>query len=138
VRANNPNRAERRREKRDPVNAPLGILCTDSDGRETRLQARLADISLRGAKMTVPQRLPVRTTVYFYCQKYGIGGRGSVRYCLQSGQGYEIGVEFPSGTGWKGLQGADLLTLAAKVKGSDTGAVDAEAAVEGDRKAPAS
>ncbi len=109
---------ERRREPRDEVNASLGILCTDNEGRETRLQAHLVDISLRGAKMTVAQKLPKSTTVYFYCQKYGIGGRGSVRYCNSYKQGYEIGLEFPSGTGWKGLQGSELLTLAEKVHGA--------------------
>ena len=62
-----------------------------------------------------PQRLPKSTAVYFFCQKLGIGGRGSVRYCEQRGQGYAIGLEFPSGTGWKGLRDANLLALAAKV-----------------------
>jgi PilZ domain len=111
-------KSERRREPRDEVNVPLGILCTDSEGRESRFQARLADISLRGAKMRVPQRLPKGTTVYFYCQKFGIGGRGSVRYCEQRKQAYEIGLEFPSGTGWKGLRDAEVLTLSAKVGGA--------------------
>jgi hypothetical protein len=111
-------KSERRREPRDDVHASLGILCTDNEGRETRIQARLVGISLRGAKMTVPQKVPKNTTVYFYCQKYGIGGRGSVRYCNPFKQGYEIGLEFPSGTGWKGLQGSELLTLAAKVHGT--------------------
>ncbi len=115
-------RSERRKEPRDEVNASLGILCTDSEGRETRFQARLVDISVKGARMSVPQRLPKNTTVYFYCQRFGIGGRGSVRYCEQRKQAYEIGLEFPGGTGWKGLQGADLLTLAAKVEGVPDGA----------------
>src|SRR5271170_648953 len=106
---------ERRRQPRDEVDASVGILCSDGDGQETRYQARLADISLNGAKMSVPQRLAKNTTVYFYCQKFGIGGRGSVRYCIQRKQGYEIGLEFPSGTGWKGLRDADMLTMAARM-----------------------
>jgi hypothetical protein len=113
-----PKKSERRRESRDQVSAPLGILCMDGDGQETRFQARLVDISLKGARMTVPQRLPRSTTVYFYCHRFGIGGRGSVRYCEQRKQAYEIGLEFPSGTGWKGLRDADLLAMAAKVNGT--------------------
>ena len=112
------NKGERRREPRDEVNVPLGILCMDGEGRETRYQARLVDISRKGVKMMVPQKLPKSTTVYFYYQKLGIGGRGSVRYCNQRGQGYEIGVEFPGGTGWKGLRESDLQALAAKVDGA--------------------
>jgi hypothetical protein len=112
-----PIKQERRLESRTETDASLGILCTDSDGKETRYQARLIDISLKGAKMRVPEKLPRNTTVYFYCQKFEIGGRGTVRYCLQHKQGYEIGLSFPSGTGWKGLQGADLMALTAKVDG---------------------
>jgi hypothetical protein len=110
-----PTNSERRLEPRTQANASLGILCTNSEGDETRFQARLVDISLRGAKMRVPQKVPRNTTVYFYCQKFEIGGRGTVQYCHQHKQGYEIGLAFPSGTGWKGLQGADLLALTAKV-----------------------
>jgi hypothetical protein len=114
----NTIKSERRRQRRDEVDAFLGILCTDGEGQGTQLQARLVNISLKGAKMRVPKRLPRNTAVYFYCQKFGIGGRGSVRYCDQRGQGYEIGLEFPDGTGWKGLPDAELQTLAAKVNGA--------------------
>ena len=113
-------KSERRLLRRAEVNASLGILCTNGEGQETRLQARLVDISLKGAKMRVPQKLPRGTTVYFYCEKFEIGGRGTVRYCDQQRQGYEIGLEFPNGTGWKGLQGADLLALLEKVNGAPT------------------
>src|ERR1700693_5884965 len=104
-----PFKSERRQEPRTEANAPLGILCTNGEGQETRFQARLVDISLTGATMRGPQRLPGKTTVYFYCQKFEIGGRGTVRYCHQHKQDYEIGLAFPSGTGWKGLHGSDLL-----------------------------
>jgi PilZ domain len=115
-----PIKSERRLEPRTEADAPLGILCTNGEGQETRFQARLVDISLRGAKMRVPQKLPRSTVVYFYCEKFEIGGRGTVRYCHQHKQGYEIGLAFPSGTGWKGLQGADLRGLTAKVNGTPT------------------
>jgi len=111
------SKSERRREVRANLNAPLAILCTDGEGRETRLQAHIIDISVTGAKLRVPVRLPRSTTVYFYCDKYSVGGRGTVRYCNPHKQGYAVGLAFPGGTGWKDLQSADLLALAAKVSG---------------------
>jgi|SRR5580700_3627365 hypothetical protein len=119
----NTIKTERRRQRRDEVDAHLGILCTDAEGQGTQLQARLVDISLNGAKMRVSQRLAKNTTVYFYCHKFGIGGRGSVRYCEQRKQGYEIGLEFPSGTGWKELRATESLALAAEVSGAAAGGI---------------
>ena len=113
-----PLHSDRRRELRASLNAPLAILCTDSEGRETRLQARIIDISGTGAKMIVPVKLPRSTTVYFYCDRFSVGGRGTVRYCDPHKQGYAIGLAFPSGTGWKDLRSADLLTLAERVTGA--------------------
>src|SRR5580692_4927602 len=110
-------KSERRREVRASLNAPLAILCTDSEGRETRLQAHIVDISATGAKLRVPVRLPKGTGVYFYCDKFSVGGRGTVRYCDPDKQGYAVGLAFPGGTGWKDLKSADLLALAAKVNG---------------------
>jgi hypothetical protein len=107
--------SERRREPRDEVSAPVAILWMDIEGREARLQAHLVDISVRGAKMRVPQKLPPHATVYFYHYKLGIGGRGRLRYCNTYKQGYEIGLEFPGGTGWKSSVASDLSTLAEAV-----------------------
>jgi len=119
------NKSDRRREQRVTVNAPLAILCTDGEGRENRVRAHLIDISVKGARMKVPLRLPRGTTVYFFSHQLAIGGRGAVRYCETRAQGYEIGLEFPGGTGWKGAQSTDLQALHAKVTG-ETGMVEVE------------
>lgn len=111
------DKSNRRREDRVTVNAPLAILCTDEEGRETRVRAHLIDISVKGARMRVPLRLPRGTTVYFFSHQLAIGGRGAVRYCDTRAQGYEVGLEFPGGTGWKGALSADLQALHAKVTG---------------------
>jgi hypothetical protein len=58
-----PIKGERRLEPRTEASAPLGILCTDREGKETRYQARLVDISLTGAKMKVPQKIPPCTSI---------------------------------------------------------------------------
>jgi hypothetical protein len=64
------------------------------------------------------QKLPLRSSVTFYHHKFGIGGRGTVRFCRTGRKGYEIGLEFPNGTGWtKAMrEKAGLLNLGAAVQ----------------------
>lgn len=111
-------KADRRREPRDPLNASLSILSTDQDGRETVMHAQLLDISESGARLSMLQKLPLRSSVTFYHHKFGIGGRGTVRFCRTGPKGYEVGLEFPNGTGWsKALrEKAGLLKLADALK----------------------
>jgi hypothetical protein len=112
------NKADRRREPRDPLSASLSILSTDQDGRETVMHAHLLDISSSGARLSMIQKLPLRSSVTFYHHKFGIGGRGTVRFCRTAPKGYEVGLEFPNGTGWSPAlrEKTDLLNLAAAVK----------------------
>jgi hypothetical protein len=93
-------KTERRRQARDPLSVPLSILSTDHEGRETVLHAQLLDISVSGARLSIPHKLPIGSAVTFYYHKFGIGGRGSVRYCHSGRKGYEVGLEFSNGTGW--------------------------------------
>jgi hypothetical protein len=90
----------RRREARDPISISLRILCTDQEGRETLMHARLVDISLTGARLCVLQKIPTHSAVTYYYDKFGIGRRGTVRFCRSARKGYEVGLEFPNGTGW--------------------------------------
>jgi PilZ domain len=114
-------RPNRRSEPRDPISIPMSILCTDQDGRDTVMHARIADISARGARLCVLQKIPVRSAVTFYYQELGIGGRGTVRYCRSSSKGYDVGLEFPNGTGWKPAlrEKLSLLNLAREVARSE-------------------
>jgi hypothetical protein len=111
-------KSERRREPRDPLSASLSILSTDQDGRETVMHAQLLDISASGARLSMLQKLPLRSSVTFYHHKFGIGGRGTVRFCRTGRKGYEIGLEFPNGTGWSKAmrEKAGLLNLGAAVQ----------------------
>jgi PilZ domain len=104
-------KTERRRQARKPVRAMVPILCQDEDGRESRFQARLVDISPSGVKLWLPARLPARTVVSFNSPDLGAGGRGTVRYCNAAKGGYEIGLEMSNGTGWH-EENADLRNLA--------------------------
>ncbi len=110
-------KAERRREQRDPLSASLSILSTDENGRETVMHAQLLDISVSGARLSMLQKLPLRSSVTFYHHKFGIGGRGTVRFCRSGPKGFEVGLEFPNGTGWsKALrEKAGLLNLASAI-----------------------
>lgn len=111
-------KTDRRRQVREPISAPLSILCTDQDGRETVMHAQLVDISLSGARLSIPQKIPTHSTVTFYYQKLDIGGRGTVRFCRTAKKGYEVGLEFPNGTGWSpaAREKASLLNLATAVR----------------------
>ena len=93
-------KANRRSELRDSLAAEVSILCEDEQGHETVYHAKLLDVSAHGARFLMLCRLPLRSSVVFYHLKFGMGGRGTVRYCNSSNKGYEIGVEFRHGTGW--------------------------------------
>jgi hypothetical protein len=120
-------KAERRREQRDPLSASLSILSTDQDGRETVMHAQLLDISVSGARLSMLQKLPLRSSVTFYHHKFGIGGRGTVRFCRTGRKGYEVGIEFPNGTGWSPAlrEKAGLVNLADAVKQEQSNSVEA-------------
>jgi len=82
------------------------------------MHATLLDISAKGARLSTLQKLPLRSSVTFYHHKFGIGGRGTVRFCRTGPKGYEVGLEFPNGTGWsKALrEKAGLLNLSDAIK----------------------
>lgn len=117
-------KAERRKHQRDSANVAISVLVTDGEGRESIAHAQLLDISVSGARMRVSQRIPAYSTVSFFHQELGIGGRGTVRYCAFAKSSYVVGVEFPNGTGWRKAQepNADLLRLAAETSPGEQGA----------------
>lgn len=65
--------------------------------------------------MSIQQKLLTHSAINFYHNDLGIGGRGTVRFCRWVGKAYQVGVEFPNGTGWgTNVRGKlDLLRLAA-------------------------
>ncbi len=108
-------KADRRRELRDPLSVSVSILFTEHDGGETLMRAQLLDISVSGARLSIPRSIPILSEVTFYYLKFGIGGRGTVRFCRAGNEGYEVGLEFPNGTGWSPAlrETIDVLNLAA-------------------------
>jgi PilZ domain len=105
---------ERRRYSRSPIGKIVPVLWEDEAGRELLMQGQLIDVSVSGAKILVPMRLPARSSVSFNCLTLAVGGRGTVRYCNHVKGGYEIGLELSNGTGWRD-QNKDLQNLAAAV-----------------------
>jgi hypothetical protein len=103
---------ERRRYSRTPINKMVAMLWDDENGNENRLQGRLTDISVSGARIWIPMKLPARTMVAFSCPTLALGGRGTVRFCNSTKGGYEVGLELTNGTGWND-QNKDLQNLAA-------------------------
>jgi hypothetical protein len=105
---------ERRRHSRSPIGKTVPVLWEDEHGQETHLEGRLIDVSVSGAKIWLPMKLPARALVSFRYQTLNLGGRGTVRYCNATKGGYEIGLELSNGTGWRD-QNNDLQNLAAAV-----------------------
>jgi len=81
------------------------------------MHAQLLDISAFGARLGILQKIPTHSAVTFYEHKLGVGGRGTVRFCRTARKGYEVGLEFPNGTGWSPAvrEKADLLKPTATV-----------------------
>jgi hypothetical protein len=119
---------DRRRHSRSTISKMVPILWEDDKGKETLVQGRLMDVSVSGARMWLPVRIPARAPISFNCPSLSVGGRGTVRYCNQSKGGYEIGLELTNGTGWRD-QNTDLQNLAAGL-GSVTQAPQEQEATE--------
>ena len=114
--ASHSKKSDRRRELRGSLTGEVSILCEDERGREIVYHAKLLDVSAHGARFLTLQRFPLRSSVIFYHLKFGVGGRGTVRYCNSSSKGYVIGVEFRHGTGWcEPLARGDLKRLDAAI-----------------------
>jgi hypothetical protein len=109
---------ERRRHSRSPIDKTIPVLWEGEGGQERLFQGRLIDVSVSGAKILVPMRLPERSVVSFNCLTLAVGGRGTVRYCHTAKGGYEVGLELTNGTGWRD-QNKDLQNLAAAVDRSN-------------------
>lgn len=99
------------------------------------MHARLVDISVKGARMSVLQKIPAYTSVTFYYDKLRIGGRGTVRFCRTAKGGYEVGLQFPNGTGWSPAlkEKTDLLNLANALARAQAAGEDAQAAIPAEK-----
>jgi c-di-GMP-related signal transduction protein len=93
-------RKERRRVKRDPITGSVAVIWGNQPHEENLAQANLVDVSPVGARFRVGARVPPGSWLMFNHHKVGISGRGMVRHCRLIKGMYEIGVEFPGGTGW--------------------------------------
>jgi len=124
-----PRKKERRRHSRNAMSTMMAILWEDEKGQEEMVQARLIDVSVSGAKLWLPTKLPLRAVVTFNCLAQGLGGRGTVRYCNTSKGGYVIGLEMSGGTGWQD-QNLDLRNLAASLKRANQASAAGDAVAE--------
>ncbi len=91
----------RRRHRRDPLSASITALWGSSGEHEELTQAKLIDISPQGGRFRVGVRMPAGAWFMFNHQKEGIHGRGTVRYCRLVKGMFEVGVDFPNGSGWR-------------------------------------
>lgn len=96
----NSRKREKRKAKRDPISGSLPILWGTNSQEERISRATLIDLSDRGAKFRVTERIPAGSWLMFNYHQLGASGRGTVRYCQMVKSSYNIGVEFSGGTGW--------------------------------------
>lgn len=83
---------ERRYERRIEIDDEVDVHCRDAAGADTRMIARLRDLSRSGACLEVPRPIRMATLIDF-----AHGGRefkASVRYCKKEQNAFLIGVEF--------------------------------------------
>ena len=91
---------ERRKMKRDPITGSVAVIWGSQPHEESLAQANLVDVSPCGVRFRLMARVPPGSWLMFNHHKVGISGRGTVRHCRLIKGMYEIGVEFPGGTGW--------------------------------------
>ena len=92
------------------------MIWKDEAGRQRRRVANLEDISQSGACLQVENPIPDGTAI---SMRYGNGQfSGSVRYCLNEGMGYFLGIQFAEGCRWsrKNFKPQHLLDLKQLVK----------------------
>jgi EAL and modified HD-GYP domain-containing signal transduction protein len=90
-----------RREVRHAVHGTVNVLWEDDRGHEKATVAQLLNVSLHGLQLQLTEKVTVRTAVSCSAPKFGVSGRGVVRYCNLSRGKYVIGLEFSNGTGWR-------------------------------------
>jgi PilZ domain len=96
----NTRKREKRKATRDPISGSLTILWGTNSQDERISRATLIDLSDRGAKFRVAERIPAGSWLMFNYHQVGASGRGTVRYREMVKSCYNIGVEFSGGTGW--------------------------------------
>jgi hypothetical protein len=98
--ATTTRKKDKRKAPRDPISGSLTILWGTNSQEERVSRASVIDLSDRGAKFRVTERIPAGSWVMFNYHQLGVSGRGTVRYCQMVKSSYNIGVEFSGGTGW--------------------------------------
>lgn len=93
-------RNDLRREQRQDCSPTVRITWCDPFGNDKFANAVALDISGLGARLKVPEALPVRACVGLSSERLRIHGQASVRHCFRSGGNYVIGVEFARGYRW--------------------------------------
>ena|SRR5579862_6927114 len=95
---------ESRRYPRYPVAGGMVRLLWTDGTRERMLSAKVLNVSVAGVCLLLDERLPVRAQVLCGDAKLGISGSAVVRYCNPSKGRFQVGLEFPNGSGWRAAQ----------------------------------
>jgi len=91
-----------RRHVRQSVSGDLHVVWEDRAGGQSIIPAKLMNVSVEGLQLQVSVKIPVTARISCNDPKLGISGKGQVRYCTFVKGKYLIGVEFRTGTRWRG------------------------------------
>lgn len=83
----------RRKFERVPFSGTIFVTCKGS-GVETTHASSCVDISPRGIGVECPEALTVDGFVQVHSDDHGPRRLARVRYCLQRGESYRVGLEF--------------------------------------------
>jgi len=100
-------RADTRRYIRFVTDRVTFVRWEDAEGRERVSSAKLLNVSTHGIQLQLNEKIPYRSYVSCSDAKLHIAGTGLVRYCNFNKGKFLIGLEFPSGTGWRPLPDSD-------------------------------
>lgn len=83
-----------RRQRRRLTDFSLTLVWTEADGSGRSIQGRVRDISRSGVRLECDHALQPGMEVHLSAEKYGLRGKGTVRYSVRRGASYHHGIEF--------------------------------------------
>jgi hypothetical protein len=90
-----------RRTGREKKTIPVRVTWHDEKGMPKFARAKILDISDTGARLELPEAVPLRSTVGLEAQSLGLRCSGSVRHCVRTANKYIAGIAFIGTVTWK-------------------------------------
>lgn len=96
-----------RRHQRRLADAKLQLSWTTEEGQSVFARGRCVNISQSGMRISIADKVPLRTIVNFQVEGLRFRGSGTVRSCTRIGLSHQVGLEFSGGLKWTALDVSD-------------------------------